>query len=138
MCNSLSCNFAGIVVSILVGIAAGLLFAFGLLPSVLVAVWVSLVLAFVLLAYILALTARGAGRGTGTCQCRNVLPLLLAVLGTIALAIIALSVTLAATSALSAVLIGLGAAFVAGMLTQLFCLIRCLVNRSCDTCEAKE
>ena len=136
MCNSVNCTLVGIIVAILVGIAVGFLFFFGFLPFVLTAVFISLILAVLLLAFILWLSTGRTVHTTGSCLCRSLRTLLVFTLGTIALSVIALSVSLGPFSVILAILIGLGGAFASGMLLQLYCLIRCLTKRICTECRA--
>lgn len=122
-------SFLEIFLCILLGAAVGVLFWFNFLSGINTAVWIVFGLAVLILIFLVAgLYAASAFRRTPLARClacRGVL-LLTATIGTLVMAIGALSITLTTTSIWVTALIAVGAFFNALMLIELILLLCCI------------
>lgn len=129
MCNSNNC-LASIIIGVIAGVIIGLLFFFALIPEIVTAIIVALIfasIALVLITIISAITEKGAEK----CVCKEGRCIVIGSLGTIALGIIALAITLTTGSVGIAILVGLLGAFLVGTLTSVLFFELCLVKTNC-------
>ena len=126
-CNRENCACVALIVAILAGVALGILFALGLVPSVAVLrAYLALGALSVLLTPIYA--ADDAREGNYRCACRYRRWLLVAAVGTILSATVALLVTGIAGVVVAAILVGVATLFAAFLLGITICLTNCLCD----------
>ena len=124
----LSCLAVGITAGILIGVAAALLFFFGVITNLTIALWVAFgVGLFTLVATFGAalLTPMWISR---KCFCKNKNALITGGIGLVVTTVVALSTALAAASIFSAVLVGLTTFFLLLSVTSLICFIICIAR----------
>lgn len=130
-----ACDTIGLIISIVFGALVAALFASGLIPFITTAVWILLGLAGLLLIFLVSGLYLAASSSDSSslrkCICKSALCLLAGTIGTIILAIIALSVELITTSVIVIVIIGLLAFFFALMVLGIISFIRCIVGKLC-------
>jgi len=124
----ISCLAAGITAGILLGVAAGLLFFFGVITNLTIALWVAFGVGIFTL-----VSSFGAALLTPVwisrkCFCRSNNALLTGGIGLVITTVIALSTGIAAGSILSAILIGLVAFFLLLSVAALICFIICITR----------
>ena len=126
-CNRENCACVALIVAILAGVALGILFALGLIPIVAaLRVYLALGALSVLLTPIYA--ADDAREGNCRCACRYRRWLLVAAVGTILSATVALLVTGIAGVVVAAILVGVATLFAAFLLGITICLTNCLCD----------
>ena len=137
-CERTCGNPCNICIEVLIAVVAatvvGLLFGFGLIPNIVTALWVVFGFAVLNLIFLVAgLYEAALVRRSllGSCLCCNSTILLVAILATLVLAIVALSISLTATTIGIIVLIAVGAFFAALMAIEFVALIVCLINGLC-------
>lgn len=126
----ISCLTVGIIAGIISGIAAALLFFFGIVSNLTIALWVAFgVGIFTLLAAFTTaiLTPVWISR---RCFCRSKNALLIGGTGLVITTVIALSASIFSGSIFSAVLIGLVTFFLVLSITALVCFILCITRCS--------
>lgn len=129
MCGE--CNYIGsIAFSILVGIIIGAIFFLGLIPGITTVI--AIVLGLAVLNFILFFINFVFGENNEKCRCRFGNSIVVGIIGTIALSIIALGITLTTGSVLVAILIGVLAFFVTFMLINILLYLLCVTNRECN------
>lgn len=126
-CN-LSCKAIGILLSIVFGVLAGILFFFKALPCVTVSIWVALAIAVIVLIATIFAVFRSNSISDKVCLCRNISTLLVGVIGTIITAVVALALWLLPCSIFIATLIGLIAFFFVLTLSAVVCILLCLLD----------
>lgn len=121
------CTGLALIVSLLVGVITAFLTFAAVVTLTPAFLWVVLGIAVIYLAVTLfsAPFIQGADR---RCICSVLNTLLVAILGTIFLAILLLAVTFAATSIIGAILTGLLLFFLFLVLTTTACLVKCIVG----------
>ncbi len=123
-----------VLVSIVVATIVALLFAFGFIPNITTAIWIVFGFAALdLILLVVGLYGGGLVRRSllGKCMCCYGTLLLVAAIATLALAVIALSITLVITSIPIIVLIALGAFFATVLAVGFISLLVCLINGLC-------
>lgn len=122
-----------VLISVVVATVVGLLFGFGLILNIVTAVWIVFGFAVLNLIFlVVGLFGASLGRRTllGKCLCCKGKILLVAIIATIILTIIALSITLT-TAIWIIVLIALVAFFATLMAVELVLLLSCLIKGLC-------
>ncbi len=123
----------GVFLSILFGVAAGLLFFNGFLPTITTGVIVATAVAgAALILFWISVISRKPYTDSD-CICENFGLLLTGAIGTLVSAFIIFSVTLVVTSPIFAILIGLVAFFFALTLAGIVSYLSCLAD--CDDCD---
>ena len=128
MCNCncrFSCTVLAVISAVVVGVVAAFLQILGTITVGTAFLWVALGIGVVCLAGLLVAALLGR-ETTRPCACGRLTTLLLAVLGTILLALILLAVGIVATSVLSAVGVGLLLFFLWLTFAESACYIRCV------------
>lgn len=120
------CALLAAVVSVIVGVVAAFLQITAVITLTPAFLWVALGIAVVYLAVLLVSTALARRAENRPCLCGNLETVLAGILGTILFAVVLLAVGITATSVISAILVGLLAAFVTLIFTGTACLVRCL------------
>lgn len=129
------CCLVGVIISVVIGIAVGLLFAFGFIPNIVTSVWIAFGLSvFTLIVLITAMLVAACCESDALKKClrKNVLCLLVGIIGTLVTALVALSITLITSSIIVAIIMGLGAFFASLMLIALISFILCVVGNLCS------
>jgi hypothetical protein len=90
--------------------------------------WVAFGIGVVYLGVLAAAFALRRGAESAGCLCRLLKAVLVGILGTILVSVILLAVGITATSAISAILVGLLVFFLSLTLTGTACLIKCLAD----------
>ncbi|MBO5020830.1 MAG: hypothetical protein J6D52_09220 [Clostridia bacterium] len=121
------CISLAVIVSLLIGVVTAFLTFAAVVALTPAFLWVVLGIAVVYLALTLV-TAPFIQCADRRCICSALNTLLVAVLGTIFLAILLLAVTFAATSIIGAILTGLLLFFLFLVLTATACLVKCIVG----------
>ena len=124
------CLGLSIVASIIVGIITAFLVFSATITLTPAFLWVTLGIAVVYLAVAFLALALSRNIGYKSCVCPILSVLLVGILGTILLSLVLLGVTFAATSVLGAIISGALLGFLALILTETACLVKCLA--SCD------
>jgi hypothetical protein len=122
------------LVSIVVGIVVGFLFATGNIPFITTAFWIALGIAaagLIILVVALFIGADSSPTALTGCLCQNAICLLIGILGTIVLAIIGLSTVLVPGLMSSVIFVALGSVFLTILLISLVTLIVCIINKMC-------
>lgn len=123
-----------VLISVVVATVVGLLFGFGLIPNIVTAVWIVFGFAVLNLIFlVVGLFGASLVRHSllGKCLCCKGKILLVAIIATIILTLVALSITLVSTTIWIVVLIAIGAFFVALMVVEFVLLLKCLLNGLC-------
>lgn len=130
--GSNGCSCLAIVLSIIVGVAAGVLFYYNLIPAAYTAAWFAFIFAAVALLFLIFILISCAMRSPiiHDCMCRHGRCILVAAVGTIftAFAYIAMST---AYFYVDLVLVALIALFFTLLLAALASFICCLINNHC-------
>ena len=130
---SLDGGSAGVILSIIFGVAAGFLFFNGFLPTITTGVIVSgIVAAIALVLFWISIISRKPYTDND-CVCENFGLLLTGALGTIITTFIILSVTLVVTSPIFAILVGVAAFFFALAIAGIVSYLGCIAD--CDDCD---
>ena len=120
-CNcSVNCTGLALVAGITVGILAAVFRYIAIITVTPAFLWVLFGIAIGLLGITLL-----SGTPNTACQCRNLTPFLVGILGTVLTSIILLGITFAATSVIGAALTGALLFFFTFMLISATCLISC-------------
>lgn len=122
------CTLIAAVVSLIVGVVAAFLQITAVITLTPVFLWVALGVAVVYLAVLLLSTAVTRRAEARPCLCGKLETVLAGILGTILFAVILLAVGIVATSVVSAILVGLLAAFVTLTFAGTACLVRCIAD----------
>ncbi len=120
------CTLFAVIASLFIGIIAAFLQITAVITVTPAFLWVALGIAVGYLGILLVTTANRAE--CKPCLCNTLGIVLAGILGTTLLAVILLAVGITATSVVSAILVGLLAAFLALIFTSSACLIRCQTN----------
>lgn len=141
-CNRNCPNSCGICLSVLAAVVVAtiiaLLFAFDAIGSIVTVLWilfgfaVLMLIFFVVALFSSSLTWRSI---LGCCLCCNGAVMLAAIIGTIVVTLIALSITLVVTDIFSIVLVALAAFFATLLLIEFVRLLNCLLNGVCCRCD---
>lgn len=134
-CGSSACSCFGIIISILVGAAVGILFAFDLIPNIVTVMWIIFgIAAAALLFYVLGviLGAVTAPNALSRCLCSNNTCLLVGIIGTLVSAIVALSITLDFTLIAVITVVAIVAFFFTLMVIGIISLLSCITCRVCS------
>lgn len=123
-----TCTLLAIVASLILGIVGAFLQVTGVITVTAAFLWVAFGIAVVYLAILLAATAPTRRSHTSSCLCTGLNVLLTGILGTALFAVVLLAVGITATSAISAILVGLLVFFLSLTLTGSACLVRCLAD----------
>lgn len=130
-CSLKTCSWLSLLISVIIGIAAGYIFSLGLFPGIIgVTARIALRLGVLTIGFVLAsLVACGLlwTNQIKECFSGDISGLVLGALGTVVVTLIILSIALSPASLVSAILVGLGAFFVTLMIISLVYLIKCLV-----------
>ena len=122
----ISCLAVGVIVGIFAAIAVGLLFYFGVISGLTIALWVAFGIGvFTLIATFLTAILTPIWY-VGGCFCRNRRGLLIGGFGTVLTTVIALSITLASASVLSAIILALVTFFLLIAIFSLICFVICV------------
>lgn len=122
-----------VLISVVAATVVGLLFGFGLIPHIVTAVWIVFGFAVLNLIFlVVGLFSASLFRHTllGRCLCCKGKILLVAIIATIILTIVALSITIT-TAIWIIVLIAFVAFFATLMLVEFVLLLKCLLNGLC-------
>lgn len=128
-CNDCQCLLA-VVISIIVGIALGTLYAFGFLPLVGVATIGILIFAVIGLVLLTLISVFG-GSKVARCICGNGNCLLAGIIGTLIFGIISLAVIELVVTIQGIIVVALLGFFTALYIISLTTLIRCLIDVNC-------
>lgn len=134
-CGFSACSCLGIVISIIFATVIAVLFAFGLIPLIFIGIWIALGLAvlFLILLVIGIYSAATCPHNLlQRCICKNALCLLVAIIGTIITAIVALSIILIPVLISSIIIIAILAFFFSLMIIGLVAFIGCLICKLCS------
>lgn len=130
-----SCIVVGIVLSIIAGVAVGLLFSAELIPAVLNFVTIALIASAVsMVILVFSLYASNSIRsynGFYKCICTFANVILAGSIGTLLAGTIALTIGLTATLITSVIFVALTAFFFVLMITSLICFITCIIKHTC-------
>ena len=124
-CNSV---IAALIASLIVGVVTAFLQITAVITVAPVFLWVVFGIAIVYLGVLIVAAALARRGEQCPCMCSLLNTVLIGILGTILFALILLAVGIIATSAISAILIGLLLFFFTLTLTSSACFVRCLVN----------
>ena len=136
------CNSCGgcieLLVSIVLGAVVGVLFAFEFIPNITVAVFTVLGLGVLSLVFLMValflLNNNQAGCGGFKCICRNLKFWLAGTIGTIILALVAVSISLVPTFWPAIVIVSLLAFFFALMIISIVSFVLCV---DCEVCNKR-
>lgn len=131
-CWFTGCGFLGVFISIIVGAAVGVLFAFSLIPFITTVVWIAFGLGVLTLIFLITgvfLSATSRSETLIKCTKRNTPCLLAGIFGTIITSIVALSIVLTPALILVITFVAILAFFVSLMFIALIGYILCI------TCE---
>ncbi|MFB0919349.1 MAG: hypothetical protein QMB62_00475 [Oscillospiraceae bacterium] len=141
-CDRTCGNSCGICLSVLAAVVVAtivaLLFAFDSIGSIVTVLWILFGFAALMLIFFVvglfssSLTWRSI---LGCCLCCNGAVMLAAIIGTIIVTLIALSITLVITEIFSIVLVALAAFFATLLLIEFIRLLGCLLNGVCCRCD---
>ncbi len=124
------CLGLSVVASIIVGIITAFLVFSATITIAPAFLWVALGVAVVYLAVLLLAFALSRNISYKSCVCPILSVLLTGILGAVLFSLVLLGVTFAATSVLGAIISGALLGFLALILTETACLVKCLA--SCD------
>lgn len=124
-CN---CTLWAVIASVFVGVIAAFLQITGVINVTPAFLWVLLGIAVVYLAVIVLASALTRGVGGCPCKCGNLSAVLVGILGTVFLSIVLLAVGTAATSVISAILVGLLLLAFSLIVSATACYARCLAD----------
>ena len=122
------CALAAIIVSAILGVLAAFFQITGVITVAPVSLWVALGVAVVYLAILLLAGALQGRQGAGACFCDTLDVLLAGILCSVLFAVVLLAVGIVATSAVSAILVGLLVFFLALTITATACFVRKLMD----------
>ena len=123
-----TCTLLAIVASLILGVVSAFLLITGVITVGVAFLWVALGIAVVYLGVLLVATALARRTPDGCCLCTGLNVLLTGILGTALFGTVLLAVGITATSAISAILVGLLVFFLSLTLTGTACLIKCLAD----------
>ena len=126
-----SCLLAAVIASVIVGVVTAFLQITGMITVTLAFLWVAFGIAVVYLGLLLVAAALAGGEEVSECLCATLNALLAGILGTALFAVVLLAVGIAATSILSAILVGALLFFLSLILTGTACLVRSLTGCGC-------
>ena len=133
-CSLKACSCIGVILSIIFGAAIGVLFAFRYIPAIVVSAWIAFglgVLTLILLTIGVFFAGISMPNVLSKCLCLNGTCLLVGSIGTIIMALAALSISLTPAFISIIVLVALGAFFFALMLISLIATISCIICKAC-------
>ncbi len=130
-----ACEIIGIVISIIVAIAVGILFSAGLIPVALNLITISLIMSVVSLGILLfslytANIIRGYN-GFYKCVCNFARFVLTGSIGTFLATTISLTIGLAEITIASTIFVAISSFFLVLMIVALICLLSCFINETC-------
>ncbi|MDQ5983476.1 MAG: hypothetical protein RUMPE_00500 [Eubacteriales bacterium SKADARSKE-1] len=126
-----ACGCIGILTSLVFGALVGVLFAFSLIPNIVISVWIAFGLAVLSLIILIVAAFLASSERYGAlvkCLCINGKCLLAGTIGTIIIALAALSIVLTPVFVSITILLSIGAVFFALMIISIICLISCIIN----------
>ncbi len=130
------CGVLSTILGIIFGVAIAILFSLGLIPGILTGVWIAFALGIAILLYAIIATLINSRNDVCSCSdscfCSYIKCILFGSVGTILLALAALSVTLDTGSTAIIILIGIGAFFLIFMVSAFVSYIKCLIQKSCS------
>lgn len=143
MCNSTVCKCGAVIFSLLLGVAAGLLYGFGLLGLAFGAIGAAVIIAAVTLLalvilYVLSVLCPdlcGNSR-VAAALCRNGMFVAIGAAGTILAGL--LTVSLSATPVVIAIFVGITFFFFGLLITGIICLLESLCKKECRRCNCDE
>lgn len=127
-------NFIGLLVSVIAGVAAGILFALNVFPFIAAAAWIAFglgVLSLLILISGLFSAAEDRSYVLTNCLCRNAAFFLTGIIGTILTAIVLLSINLVLLCIPAIILVGIGTFFFSLMIFGLIFFICCIMRALC-------
>lgn len=137
-CNLNSSCFIGILLSLFLGAAVGILFAFGFIPGIVISAWIAFglgVLTLIFLVYGLFLAAVSPTGPLSKCLYKNTLCLLIGIFGTIITALAALSIVLTPIFISVIILVAIGGFFFSLMIFSLIALLCCITCELYSFCQ---
>ncbi len=132
------CRVIGIIISAILGIAAGALFFSGVITVLPVVSWFFIISAAIVLALlIISVLAFCIGMCDNiiACFCSNLGILIAGIVGTIVLGVFTLVFPLAATSIFSVIVLALLVFFFGLVITGIVCFLLCVCERECPDCN---
>lgn len=137
-CTPNACCIA-ILLSIVVGVVVGLLFAFTSIPFIVTAVWIALGLsglALIIVVVALFLSALSPDNAIASCLCKHMICLLVGIIGTLILAIILLAAPISPAVLTNIILVAIGAVFLSILIISLTSFLWCISRKvCCNICE---
>lgn len=135
---SYRCNCVTIIISILIGVAAGIIFAITQIPVIVIFSLISLIGSVVSLAFLLtSLGIANLGREANAfskCICSEGKCILIGSIGTLVTSILSLIIGAAGGIIFSTLLFGLNVFFFVWTLISILSFIWCLINKTCRYC----
>lgn len=123
-----SCTLAAVVASVVIGVLTAFFQITGAITVTPVFLWVVFGIAVVYLGILLAAAAQARRAEPSSCLCASLNAVLVGILGSILLAVVLLAFGIAATSVVSAILVGLLLFSFTLALVSSACLVRCLAD----------
>lgn len=133
------CGILGAVISIIVGIAVGILFALGLIPFITVFIAIAIIFSVISLG-ILLVSLIGANvtksyNAFDKCICSTGKNVLLAAIGTLLVTTVALVTGVVAVSILSIILVSISTFLFVWLVILITKLLWCVIDKTCRKCE---
>lgn len=131
-----ACEVVGIILSIIAGVAVGILFSSALIPAIADFIIIALILSAITLVIgfgtlFSANTIKGCN-AFYKCTCKFARFLFTGIIGTILAGTIALTAGLITTAIVSIIFVALTAFFFVLMIVAIICLVSCLISRTCE------
>lgn len=126
------CEIVGIILSVIAGVTAGILFSLGLIPLAENLIIVALIIAGLSLVILLGAIISGKGYGGySKCVCKSGLFVLTGAIGTLISATLAITTGFTITLIASIIFVAFSAFFLVLLIAALICLFTCLIKQNC-------
>ena len=134
-----TCEFIGVILSLIAGVEVGILFSFGLIPITLNFITIAIIMSVIALAILLgSLFTANIIKGNNAfykCTCRFAKLLLAGSIGTFLATTISAIIGVTVTTIVATIFVALSAFFFVLMITALICLISCIIKQTCRMCD---
>ena len=133
------CAFVGIILSLIAGVAVGILFSFGLIPITLNFITIALIMSVISLAVLIfSLYTANLAKGNNAfyrCICKFAKLLLAGSIGTFLATTISAIIGVTVITIVATIFVALSAFFFVLMITALIWLILCIIEHTCRPCD---
>ncbi|MBR2744242.1 MAG: hypothetical protein IKE01_02960 [Clostridia bacterium] len=137
--NLTACEFIGVILSLVAGVAVGILFAFGFIPIALNFITIALVFSVVTIGILIfSLFTANVVKGNNAfykCACKYAKLLLAGSIGTFLSTTISAIIGVTVFTIPATIFVALAAFFFVMMITALICLISCIIDKTCNSCD---